>query len=46
MLSVFWVGFLPLTTALLLPLAGAAAGLVGSLLSLGKKYTRRVTRIA
>ena len=45
-LSVFWVGFLPLTTALLLPLAGAAAGLVGSLLSLGKKYTRRVTRIA
>jgi len=45
-LSVFWVGFLPLTTALLLPLAGAAAGLAGSLLSLGRKYTRRVTRIA
>ncbi len=45
-LSVFWVGFLPWATALLLPLAGAAAGLAGSLLSLGKKYTRRVTRIA
>ncbi len=45
-LSVFWVGFLPLTTALLLPLAGAVAGLAGSLLSLGRKYTRRVTRIA
>jgi cell division transport system permease protein len=45
-LSVFWVGFLSVPTALLLPLAGAAAGLAGSLLSLGKKYTRRVTRIA
>ncbi len=45
-LSVFWVGFLAPTTAVLLPLAGAAAGLAGSLLSLGKKHTRRVTRIA
>ncbi len=45
-LSVFWVGFLSVPAALLLPLAGAAAGLAGSLLSLGKKYTRRVTRIA
>ena len=45
-LSVFWVGFLSLPVALLLPAAGAAAGLVGSLLSLGRKYTRRVTRIA
>ncbi len=45
-LSVFWVGFLSVPTALLLPAAGAAAGLAGSLLSLGRKYTRRVTRIA
>ncbi len=45
-LSVFWVGFLSLPVALLLPAAGAAAGLVGSLLSLGRKHTRRVTRIA
>jgi cell division transport system permease protein len=45
-LSVFWVGFLSLPVALLLPAAGAAAGLAGSLLSLGKKHTRRVTRIA
>jgi cell division transport system permease protein len=45
-LSVFWVGFLAPATAALLPLAGAAAGLAGSLLSLGKKHTRRVTRIA
>lgn len=45
-LSVFWVGFLSLPVALLLPAAGALAGLVGSLLSLGRKYTRRVTRIA
>ena len=45
-LSVFWVGFLSIPMALLLPLAGAAAGLAGSLLSLGKKSTRRVTRIA
>ena len=45
-LSVFWVGFLSLPVALLLPLAGAVAGLVGSLLSLGRKHTRRMTRIA
>ena len=45
-LSVFWVSFLSLPAALLLPAIGAAAGLAGSLLSLGKKYTRRVTRIA
>ncbi len=45
-LSVFWVGFLSMPVALLLPAAGAVAGLVGSLLSLGKKHTRRVTRIA
>jgi cell division transport system permease protein len=45
-LSVFWVGFLSLPVALLLPAAGAAAGLVGSLLSLGRRHTRRVTRIA
>jgi cell division transport system permease protein len=46
LLSVFWVGFLTPGTALLLPAAGAAAGFVGSLLSLGRKETRRVTRIA
>lgn len=45
-LAVLWVGFLPVPTALLLPAAGAAAGLVGSLLSLGKRETRRMTRIA
>ena len=45
-LSVFWVGFLSLPVALLLPAAGAVAGLAGSLLSLGRKHTRRVTRIA
>jgi len=45
-LSVFWVGFLSIPVALLLPAAGAVAGLVGSLLSLGRKHTRRVTRIA
>jgi cell division transport system permease protein len=45
-LSVFWVGFLTPTAALLLPAVGAAAGLIGSLLSLGKKYGRRLTRIA
>jgi len=44
-LSVLWVGFLSVPTALLLPAAGAAAGLVGSLLSLGKRETRRATRI-
>lgn len=46
LLSVLWVGFVSLPTALLLPAAGAAAGLVGSLLSLGRKQTRRATRIA
>ncbi|MEP6993633.1 MAG: permease-like cell division protein FtsX [Acidobacteriota bacterium] len=45
-LSVFWVSFLTLPAALLLPAVGAAAGLAGSLLSLGKRHTRRVTRIA
>lgn len=45
-LAVLWVGFLELPTALLLPAAGAAAGLLGSLLSLGKRQTRRATRIA
>ena len=45
-LSVFWVGFLSVPVSLLLPAAGAVAGLIGSLLSLGKKHTRRVTRIA
>lgn len=45
-LSVFWVSFLSLPAALLLPAVGAAAGLVGSLLSLGKRHTRAVTRIA
>ena len=45
-LSVFWVGFLSAPAALLLPAVGAAAGLTGSLLSLGKRHTRRVTRIA
>jgi cell division transport system permease protein len=46
LLSVFWVGFLTPGAALLLPAAGAAAGFFGSLLSLGRKETRRVTRIA
>ena len=45
-LSVLWVGFLSVPVALLLPAVGAAAGLVGSLLSLSKRQTRRVTRIA
>ncbi|HEY1252928.1 MAG TPA: permease-like cell division protein FtsX [Thermoanaerobaculia bacterium] len=45
-LSVFWVGFLSVPAALLLPAVGAAAGLTGSLLSLGRRHTRRVTRIA
>jgi len=36
-LSIFWVGFLDLPTALALPAVGAAAGLVGSLLSLSKR---------
>jgi cell division transport system permease protein len=45
-LSVFWVGFLSAPAALLLPAVGAAAGLTGSLLSLGRRHTRRVTRVA
>jgi cell division transport system permease protein len=45
-LSVLWVGFLSPAGALLLPAAGAAAGLAGSLLSLGRRHTRRVTRLA
>jgi cell division transport system permease protein len=45
-LSVFWVEFLGLPTALLLPAFGAAAGLTGSLLSLGGGKSRRLTRIA
>ena len=45
-LSVFWVHFLSAPAAALLPVVGAAAGLVGSLLSLGKRHTRKVTRIA
>jgi hypothetical protein len=36
-LALFWVGFLDLPTALALPAVGAAAGFLGSLLSLGKK---------
>ena len=36
-LSIFWVGFLDLPTALALPAVGAAAGLIGSLLSLSKR---------
>ncbi len=36
-LSIFWVGFLDLPTALALPAVGAAAGFVGSLLSLSKR---------
>lgn len=36
-LSIFWVGFLDLPTALALPAVGAAAGLVGSLLSLSRR---------
>ena len=45
-LSVLWVGFLSVPAALLLPAVGAGAGLAGSLLSLGQRNTRRVTRIA
>jgi cell division transport system permease protein len=44
-LAVFWVSFLSLPAGILLPAVGAAAGLVGSLLSLGKRHTRSVTRI-
>jgi cell division transport system permease protein len=36
-LSLFWVGFLDLPTALALPAVGAVAGFVGSLLSLSKR---------
>lgn len=36
-LSIFWVGFLDLPTALALPGVGAVAGLLGSLLSLSKR---------
>jgi cell division transport system permease protein len=36
-LSLFWVGFLDLPTALALPAVGAIAGFVGSLLSLSKR---------
>lgn len=39
-LSLFWIGFLDLPTALALPAVGAAAGFLGSLLSLGKKVPR------
>jgi len=44
-LSVLWVGFLSVPIALLLPAAGAAAGFIGSILSLGRRETRRATRI-
>lgn len=40
LLSVFWVRFLSLPAALLLPAVGGAAGLAGSLLSLGRKYRK------
>lgn len=36
-LALFWVSFLDLPTALLLPAFGAGAGFLGSLLSLGRK---------
>lgn len=36
-LSLLWVGFLDFPTAIALPAVGAVAGLLGSLLSLGKK---------
>jgi len=45
-LAILWVGFLAPPTQLLLPAAGAAAGLFGSLLSLGRRQTRRATRLA
>jgi len=45
-LSVLWVGFLAIPTALLLPAFGAAAGLTGSLLSLNRGKSKRLTRIA
>jgi cell division transport system permease protein len=44
-LAIFWTSFLSTPAFLLLPAAGAAAGLAGSLLSLGKKTARRATRI-
>jgi cell division transport system permease protein len=44
-LSLFWVGFVGPTAALLMPAAGGAAGLAGSLLSLGRRQPRRVTKI-
>jgi len=44
-LSLFWVAFVSPATAILMPAAGAAAGLAGSLLSLGRRHTQRVTRI-
>jgi cell division transport system permease protein len=45
-LAIFWTSFLTAPTALILPAAGAAAGLAGSLLSLGRKHARQATRIA
>jgi len=39
-LSLFWVGFLSLPAALLLPAVGTAAGFAGSLLSLGGRSRR------
>ncbi len=39
-LSLFWVGFLDLPTAIALPAVGAAAGFLGSLLSLSKNRSR------
>ncbi len=39
-LSLFWVGFLDLPTALALPAVGAAAGFLGSLLSLSRNRFR------
>jgi cell division transport system permease protein len=43
-LSVLWVGFLDLPTALLLPAVGTAAGFAGSLLSLGRRSPSAVRR--
>jgi cell division transport system permease protein len=45
-LAIFWTSFLSTPEALVLPAAGAAAGLAGSLLSLGRKHARQATRIA
>ena len=44
-LSVFWTSFLAPSVALLLPTTGAAAGLVGSLLSIGRHTAPRAVRI-